>query len=323
MSDMRLGLVAGPFFREHDTGLGHPECPQRLAAINTALRTDSWPDRFVKLPFHRASDECLALVHDPAYIEIVRRVCDEGFAFIGAPDTTISRWSYDVAATAVGGVLAACDAVMASKVAAAFCAVRPPGHHAECDQAMGFCLFNNVALAAEHLVRNHGLRRVAIVDVDAHHGNGTYHIFQQRADVLYVSLHQSPDSLSFPGTGRPDQTGRGVGTGYTLNVPLAPGTDGAAYCAAVNRQVVPAVARFDPEFILISAGFDGLAWDPVAQLGLSAEDYEPITATLMQLARRHARGRVVSVLEGGYDLSHLGSAVRAHLRGLSGEFAAT
>ena len=181
---------------------------------------------------------------------------------------------------------------------------------------MGFCLFNHIALAAEHLLRNHHLSRIAIIDIDAHHGNGTQHRFQSRRDILYVSLHESPDSLPFPGTGQAAHTGCGAGEGFTLNIPLARGTRLAAYMAALQRQVVPAVDRFAPEFILISAGFDGLTWDPVANLSLVAADFEPITRVLAELARRHAGGRIVSVLEGGYDLSHLGAAVVAHLRGL-------
>lgn len=311
-----LGWIYDRRFLQHDPGPSHVERPGRLDVIVEALRQAGLLDAMQAIPFPAATPEQLALVHDPAYVDLVQMMCDEGFTFVGSPDTCIGPRSYDVAALASGGVLAACDAVMEGRVRRAFCAVRPPGHHAETDQALGFCLFNHVAVAAEHLVRNHRLSRVAIVDFDVHHGNGTQHIFESRRDVLYISLHERPGSLGFPGTGAAEETGCGEGLGYTLNVPLDRGSTDTDYHAAMARQVLPALDRYRPEFILLSAGFDALMWDRVAHLSLEPASYRWITESLAQAAARHADGRVVSVLEGGYHLVDLGRAVVEHVRGL-------
>jgi acetoin utilization deacetylase AcuC-like enzyme len=207
---------------------------------------------------------------------------------------------------------------MAGQVERVFCAIRPPGHHAESDRAMGFCLFNHVALAAEHLLRGGSLTRLAIVDLDAHHGNGTQHIFERRRDVFYVSLHERPESLVFPGTGHASEVGYDVGAGYTLNVPLHRGCRERDYLRAFDEQVVPALDAYQPQLLLISAGFDALAGDPTANLSLDPESYGRLTERLTAVARRHAHGRIVSVLEGGYDLDQLGPAVAAHVRALHG-----
>jgi acetoin utilization deacetylase AcuC-like enzyme len=256
------------------------------------------------------------LAHEPAYVALVRMACEEGFGFIGSPDTELCQWSYDTAALASGAAIAACDAVIEGKVQRAFCATRPPGHHAGPDQAMGFCLFNHVAVAAEHLVRQHGLSRVAIVDFDVHHGNGTQQIFESRRDVLYISLHERPESLPFPGSGAVQETGCDAGRGFTLNIPLSRGCNQAAYLTALRQQALPALNAFRPEFILLSAGFDALMWDSVANLSLEPDAYHQLTLPLVALAESHAKGRIVSVLEGGYDRSNLGAAVVAHLRAL-------
>jgi acetoin utilization deacetylase AcuC-like enzyme len=243
-------------------------------------------------------------------------MCDEGFGFVGSQETTICRWSYDVAALAAGGVLAACDAVVSGRIDRAFCAVRPPGHHAESDQALGFCLFNNVALGAEYLVRRHALSRVAIVDFDVHHGNGVQHIFESREDVFYISLHERPASLPFPGSGEADETGRGIGRGFTLNIPLSPGSGEREVLAALDEQVLPVLDRYRPQILLLCAGFDGLMDDAVAHFCLEPRSYGLITERLTGLAARHASGNLISVLEGGYDLPNLGSAVVAHVKAL-------
>ncbi len=313
-----VGWVFDRRFYDHQTGDVHPERPERLAVIVDALKEAGLLQRMQPIRFGLATAEQLALVHDPAYVDVVRMMCDEGFTAIGSSDTNVCLQSYDVAALAVGGVLAVCDAVVSGEVRRAFCAVRPPGHHAEADRAMGFCLFNNVAAAAEHLVRRHGLSRVAVVDFDVHHGNGTQHIFQSRRDVLYISLHERPGSLEFPGTGEADETGLGEGKGYTLNVPLSLGSGEAEYRSAIGRQVLPALDAFSPEFLLLSAGFDALAGDTISHVGLEPESFGPITDALVRAAEQHAGGRLVSVLEGGYDLCNLGRAVAAHVEALFG-----
>jgi acetoin utilization deacetylase AcuC-like enzyme len=313
---MKVGWVDHPRLRDHQTGRGHVECPERLEVIVRALREAGLLTRLEPLTFSPATNEQLALVHDPAYVDIVRILCEEGFTFVGDSATTICSSSFDVAAVATGGVLAACDAVITGQVDRAFCAVRPPGHHASADQALGFCLFNHVATAAEHLLRTYRLQRVAVVDFDVHHGNGTQNIFEERAEVYYVSLHERPESLPFPGSGHHYEVGRGAGRGKTLNIPLDRGSTAAVYLEAIQNQVLPALEAFEPEFLLLSAGFDALAWDNIANMSLDPESYGPLTAELVRAAERHAAGRVVSVLEGGYDLGHLGAAVVAHVRAL-------
>ena len=312
-----VGWVYDRRFLDHDPGASHVERPERLEVIVRSLQQAGLLDQMDALPFSAASAEQLTLVHDPAYVDLLRMMCDEGFTFVGSSDTGINAHSYEVAALAAGGVLAACDAVMAGRVRRAFCAVRPPGHHAETDQALGFCLFNHVAIAAEHLVRHHQLSRVAIVDFDVHHGNGTQHIFESRRDVFYISLHECPASLEFPGTGAADEIGSGDGQGYTLNVPLDRGSGEAEYRAALEQKVLPALDTYGPQFILLSAGFDALMWDRVAHLSLEPSSFRWITDAIVQLADRHSGGRLVSVLEGGYDLGNLGRAVVEHVRGLT------
>jgi len=275
-------------------------------------------DAMIALPFQAATADQLALVHDPAYVDLVRMMCDHGFTFIGSSDTGINARSYEAAALATGGVLAACEAVMAGRVRRAFCAVRPPGHHAEADQALGFCLFNHVAVAAEHLIRRHQLSRVAVVDFDVHHGNGTQHAFEARSDVFYVSLHERPGSLEFPGSGHAWETGSGPGQGYTLNVPLDCGSGEAEYRTALDQQVLPALEAYRPQFVLLSAGFDALMWDNVAHLSLEPDAFRWITDKIVRITERYCDGRLVSVLEGGYDLGNLGRAVVEHMRGLVG-----
>jgi acetoin utilization deacetylase AcuC-like enzyme len=311
-----LGWVYDRRFLLHATSATHVERPERLQVIRAAVEEAGLLPYLRPIAIRHASPDELSLVHDPAYVALVRMACDEGFGFIGSPETELCRWSYDTAALAVGAVLRACDAVVAGRVARAFCATRPPGHHAERDRALGFCLFNNAATAAEHLIRNCGLARVAIVDFDVHHGNGTQQIFASRGDVLYISLHERPESLAFPGSGTAAEKGSGEGRGLTVNLPLSRGCRTAAYLEVVNGEVVAALDAFRPEFLLLSAGFDALSSDRVANLSLEPDAFREITRPLVGIAQRHAAGRIVSVLEGGYDLSDLGPAVVAHLRAL-------
>jgi len=209
--------------------------------------------------------------------------------------------------------------VMAGRIDRAFCAVRPPGHHAERDQAMGYCLFNHVAVAAEHLIQCHGLERVAIVDWDAHHGNGTQHIFEDREDVLFISLHESPRFL-YPHSGYAHETGVGKGKGYTLNIPMAPGSDDATYRQAFEEKVMAKLETFAPQFILISAGFDGAREDRTTDINLEPASYAWLSECLAAIASRHGEDRIVSVLEGGYDLPSLGRCVTAHVQSMLEKF---
>ena len=310
---LRPGLVLDPVFERHDTGPGHPERAARLQAIRRAVAAAGLEESFERVAPEEADDELLELVHDAEHIRRVDRAAASGARLLDAMDTTICPESARVARLAAGSLVALCRRTARGELSGGFAAVRPPGHHAERDLAMGFCLFNNVALAARYLREHEGLGRVLIVDWDVHHGNGTQHILEQDASVFYFSLHQSP---LYPGTGARDERGRGAGHGATLNCPLPPGTGDAGFLGALRDELEPAAERFRPQFVLISAGFDAHWADPLAQLEVSTAAYGEATRRVRELARRHAGGRLVSVLEGGYDLEALGESVVEHLRAL-------
>lgn len=311
---MKLGYITSEDFLAHENGRGHPERPDRLRAVWKAIAASGIGERVVSLdPVHAAVDR-IAAVHDRDYIASIERACRDAPKRLDA-DTGVTAASYDAARLASGGAIAAVDAVMNDTAGRVFCAHRPPGHHAERAKAMGFCLFNHVAVAAEHAVREHGLKRVAIVDFDVHHGNGTQHSFEERADVLFVSIHQHPRTC-YPGTGFAHETGRGDGEGFTLNVPVMPGADDGDYERAFDRVIVPKLTEYEPALVLISAGFDAAKEDPLAQVDLTSEAFAMMTKKLVGVANEHAAGRIVSVLEGGYDLGALGRGVVAHVKAM-------
>jgi acetoin utilization deacetylase AcuC-like enzyme len=312
---MPTGFCYSDRFLDHDPGPSHPERPERLRAIVDKLRRTGQWDRLTHLPFEPAPLAAIEAVHDDDYIRRIETACRTNSPYIDSVDSGICPASYEVALLAAGAGVAAVDAVMAGEVDNAFCAVRPPGHHAERGRSMGFCLFDNIAVAAEHLVRAHGLERVAIVDFDVHHGNGTQHIFEHRSDVLFVSLHEHPMYL-YPGSGFAYEVGRDEGTGFTLNLPMDPNAADDHYRHAMLNTVMPRLAQFDPEFVLISAGFDATADDPLAHLALSPQGYQWIARQLLTVAQRHCAGRVVSLLEGGYDLRSLAECVSLHVQTL-------
>ncbi len=314
-SSVRVGWVYDDRFLEHYTGLTHPERPERLKAVTEGLHEAGLLDRLIPVEFEPAPTEALAWVHAPAYVQLVEMACRKGLNWVGSLDTNISAKSYEVARLAVGGVLKACDEIVAGRLDRAFCAVRPPGHHAETNRAMGFCIFNHVALAAECLIRRHGLKRVAIVDFDVHHGNGTQHFFEERPDVLFISLHESPQFL-YPGTGWRGETGSGEGEGYTINITMPPGAVDEDYRNAFDRVVIPALDAFRPQFLLISAGFDAAAGESIAHLNLSEAAYAEMTEKLVALAKRCCCGRIISSLEGGYEPECLRRCVSAHVKAL-------
>ncbi len=290
---------------EHDTGPGHPERIQRLSAI-LRLLDDPLFGALIRRDAPQATRVQLERVHTHAYVdEVFAAVPDMGRAELDG-DTVLSPGSGEAALRAAGAVAAAVQAVMAGEIKNAFCAVRPPGHHAERDLAMGFCIFNNVAVGAAEAIAACGLERVAIVDFDVHHGNGTQHIFAADPRVLYVSTHQSP---LYPGTGARHEKG----VGNICNAPLAPYAGSAEFRDAVEEIVLPAIERFRPEFLLISAGFDGHRADPLAALELETEDFAWVTEQLCALAASVCGGRVVSTLEGGYDLNALAESAAAHV----------
>ncbi len=305
-----VGLVLDPAFERHDTGPGHPERPARLARLREALGGPRLAGRCRALEPVAADDTMLARVHDPEHVRRVEEACASGRTVIDSMDTAIGPESARIARLAAGSVTALCREVARGRLARGFAAVRPPGHHAERDLAMGFCLFNNVAVAAAELRATEGLERVLILDWDVHHGNGTQHIFERDPHVFYFSLHQFP---LYPGTGAADETGIGEGRGATLNCPLPPGAGDEAFLDALTGPLGDAVERFQPGFILVSAGFDAHVRDPLAQLVVTTEAYGEATRVLLGYARAHAGGRMVSLLEGGYDLEGLAASATLHV----------
>lgn len=290
---------------DHLTGSGHPERPARLEVIRSALIVAKiWPPTIEVRP---ASRDDLLRVHDARHIDTIEATCaSEGF--YPDPDTVMSKGSWRAALLAAGAGIAACEAVADGRFRNAFCAVRPPGHHAEANHAMGFCLFNNVAVAAQWLRDVRGISRVAILDWDVHHGNGTQHMFYDDPSVYYASIHQWPH---YPGTGLPEERGA---DNTNLNLTMAPGTPAGRWLDAVERQILPEFERFQPDFLLISCGFDAHRLDPLGGQQLESKTYAEMT----EMVRDLAGGRVVSMLEGGYDLNALSESVVAHMRALQG-----
>lgn len=310
---MSVALITHPACLDHDPGPGHPESPARLRAVLAALDAEEFRP-LLREAAPTASPEMLLRAHSKAYVEAILSIAPRPGEYIALdPDTVMSAGSRAAALHAVGGAILAVDAVMEERVRASFVAVRPPGHHAEPARPMGFCLFNNAALAALHARARWGLRRIAIVDFDVHHGNGTETICQDDPDLFYASTHQSP---CYPGTGSPDETGV---AGNVLNVPLPPGTPGPAFREAWRTKILSALERFAPELLLVSAGFDAHKADPLAQLRLETSDFAWLSRELVQFAATHTRGRIVSLLEGGYDLQALAAGVTVHVRALMTE----
>jgi acetoin utilization deacetylase AcuC-like enzyme len=293
---------------DHDPGAYHPESPARLKAVLAGLSESEFKG-VERITAPRAEDKHLTLVHPVHYVESVMGTIPPAGRHALDGDTVVCPGSGEAALRAAGAVIAAVDAVVDGKARNAFCAVRPPGHHAEAAQAMGFCMFNNVAVGALHARANHGLERVAVIDFDVHHGNGTQHMFERDPNLFYASSHQWP---LYPGTGAAEERG----CGNIVNVPLRPYSGGEAFRAGFERQILPALDRFKPDLVMISAGFDAHADDPLASLQLHEDDYEWVTAALLEVAETHAKGRLVSTLEGGYDLRALAASAAAHVRAL-------
>jgi acetoin utilization deacetylase AcuC-like enzyme len=306
----RTGFVRHPVFRRHDTGRGHPERAARLAAVEDRLASSGLLAELDVLEPDAAPVTWIARVHDEDHVRRVERLCASGVRVLDAGDTIVSESSWEAALTAAGGAVEAVDRVMDGTWANAFVACRPPGHHAERDVAMGFCLFNNVAVAAAHLRAVRGVERVAILDWDVHHGNGTQHVFEADPTVFYASLHQWP---WYPGTGAADERGVGQGEGATLNCPMSAGTGDVQWLHAIETSVIPALERFDPGFVLISAGFDAHEQDPLSHTRVTTDGFRRMTKLVRALAASHCGGRVVSLLEGGYDLDALADSVEAHV----------
>lgn len=309
-----FGLVYDPRFLEHDQPF-HPENSQRLKAIINGLEEVGIWDKAVKLESTPLAEGLLFRIHEPRYVDFIRKFAKSGGGMLDI-NTYLNSRSYQVALLAAGGAVQASEAVLSGQIKQAFALVRPPGHHAFPSLAGGFCLFNNIALAAEHAIHNFGLERVLIVDFDVHHGNGTQDIFYSRGDVLYFSAHQYP---LFPGTGHWKEIGEGPGEGFTINIPLPAGIGDQGYARAFAEILTPAAERYRPQLILVSAGYDAHWRDPLAEMRLSTIGYARLIQMLLDLAEEHCDGKMVLVLEGGYDLPALSSSVAATCAILLGE----
>jgi acetoin utilization deacetylase AcuC-like enzyme len=314
----KTAVVFTPKYLNHKPGLGHPESPARLRIIMRELKRSGLLEtgECSLVEPEAASIEEVKLVHESDHIQLVKRVCASGGGFLDLGDTVVSPESFEVALFAAGGALKAVNLVMAGKFRNAFALVRPPGHHAGPYYALGFCIFNNVAIATAHLLRNFNLDRVLILDVDAHHGNGTQEIFYANDKVLYISLHEDP--TDFPGTGFANEVGEGKGLGYTVNVPFPFLIDDKIYLEAFNQIVVPIVRQYKPQFIVVSTGFDNHYTDPVASLSMSALSYVEIFGKVLELAHEFCMGKLVAVLEGGYSRSFLGMMAVAVIAKMAG-----
>jgi acetoin utilization deacetylase AcuC-like enzyme len=315
---VNTAIYYSPTFLEHNPGPDHPEIPKRLKVITAELARSSLlkSGKCAYVQPKPARREDLTLVHEDEYVELIKKTCAAGGGVIDLGDTVVSPRSFEVAVLAAGALIDAVTFVANRRAKNAFALVRPPGHHAGAYYALGFCLFNNVAIGASHLLNRLDFNRVLIVDIDAHHGNGTQEIFYGTDRVLYVSLHEDP--RGFPGTGFIDEMGEGKGLGYTVNIPLPFRTDNATYQEALEELVLPIASQYQPEFMLISAGFDGHYTDPVGDLALSTKSYEETFGKLVGLASQLCEGRLVVTLEGGYSLKVLGRLVTSAIAKMAG-----
>lgn len=310
---MTTGLVYTPRFLDHYPGPGHPESPHRLKAIMSRLEQNLLNQLKV---IHPGDPDIawLNLVHESQYIEKVRVASESGAASVDAfMDNPISRESYSVASLAAAGTVKAVDAIYSGIVSNAMVLTRPPGHHAEISQAMGFCLFNNVAIGARYAQKLYQVERIMIIDFDVHHGNGTQHIFETDASVFYISIHRYP---FYPGTGSDQERGLGDGLNFTLNFPLPEGSGDQVYIDLINTKIADAVLKYDPDFLILSSGFDAHELDPLGGMGISTEGYGALTRQLVILAQECCGGKILSVLEGGYSMQGLSESVEVHLEEL-------
>ncbi len=310
---MKTALLLDPVFKKHDTGPGHPESIRRYTTITRVLEEKGIPDKTLELKLRDATKDEISACHKRDYFDLAKKEITGGSHLLSTGDTHVCGDTFNVALKATGGVLNAVDAVFEKKAKNAFCAVRPPGHHATPNKGMGFCVFNSIAVGARYAQKKHGAERVAIVDWDVHHGNGTQDIFYDDGSVFFFSTHQSP---WYPGTGHLNETGAGKGEGKTMNAPLAAGADMDDVGGAFKERFLKTMTEFKPDLVMISAGFDSRAGDPLGGFLLKDPDFADLTKMMMELAEKCAAGRVVSVLEGGYNVEGLAKAVTSHVETL-------
>jgi acetoin utilization deacetylase AcuC-like enzyme len=313
----RTAFLFDERFLLHKTGPEHPEVPERLIAAYKGIEEGGLLPKLVRIEATRVRQDWVEAVHDIKQIMDFEEACLYGLDQFQHPDNLICRQSFETAMLAVGGILKTADLVMKGEIDNAFCAVRPPGHHAEVNRAMGFCFFNNVAIAARYLQSKWGVKRVGIVDFDVHHGNGTQRIFEEDDTVFYYSIHEHP-SFAYPGTGREFEKGTGPGFGFTLNSPVLPGQGDSEYREFLEKDLFPAFDLFRPEVILLSAGFDAHVDDDMSDIKVSTHGFSWMMEQFMQLADVHAEGRIISILEGGYCLPRLPELIRNHVSLLTG-----
>lgn len=300
----KTAVVWDERYLKHETGAWHPERPERLLAIRRVLDESAVGKKLIRLDPREATIEEISLIHDLEYVKKIEKTAGREVQLDA--DTAASPGSWEAARLAVGGLLNSVDAVFDGRASNAFAFVRPPGHHAERDRAMGFCLFNNVAIAAEYALREKGCRRVAVIDYDVHHGNGTQWAFYDRDDVFYLSMHRYP---FYPGTGARREEGKGKGRGYTLNIPFSGGQGDDEYLLAFEKEILPAVGQYRPDLVLVSAGYDAHRLDPLGGMNVTAEGFSRMTAGILDVATKSCEGRAIFVLEGGYSLEALSESV--------------
>ena len=306
-----LAYISSPVFPEHNPGLFHPERPGRLSAIENHLKQSGAWDTFDHFDAPVASHDQLCLAHQPSLVDFNLLQRGKESIMLDQGDTVLSEKSIDAAEKAAGACIKAVELILSGQFKRAFAAVRPPGHHAEYNRSMGFCVFNNIAVAASYAVKKFALKKILIIDWDVHHGNGTQDIFYGRNDVFYLSFHQVP---LFPGTGYENETGRGIGRGCTLNYPLFAGKDDLFYTDLLNKALKNIEEIFKPEIILISAGFDAHESDPIGGMKLTDNGFAKMTEIVVDFANKYCNERIISVLEGGYNLNGLAESVGAHLK---------
>ena len=308
----KTGFLHDERYQLHLTGDYHPEMPERLNRVYRGIKEAGLLEKLIQIKASRADMKWIEQVHDERYILRFEAACLSGKSMFDSPDNQMCYDTYETALLAVGGILDAAGRVMEGKLDNAFCAVRPPGHHAEGAKAMGFCYFNNVAVAARYLQNHYAVQRVGIIDFDVHHGNGTQAIFEQDPNVYYYSIHEHP-SFAYPGTGREFEYGSAAGQGFTKNTPVLPGKGDDEYKRLIQKDMIPAIEKFKPEVILVSVGFDAHMDDDMSDIKLSTEGFSWIMKRIVELGRQHAHGRIVSVLEGGYSLERLPELAANHV----------
>lgn len=308
----KTGFLYDDRYLQHDTGPYHPEAPDRLSAIFSGLERAGLLSKLIRLEACMAEMKWIEAVHDKQYIERFKSVCQSGTNSFECEDNQLCYQTYDIARLAVGGVLNASRQVMDGVLDNVFCAVRPPGHHAEADRSMGFCYFNNVAIAARYIQSEWGIQRIGIMDFDVHHGNGTQSIFESDPTVFYYSIHEHP-SFAFPGTGRAFEKGSGNGVGFTRNYPVLPGQGDDEYISIMDTDFTPLMDQYAPEVMLVSAGFDAHVDDDMSGISLTTDGFTYVMERIVDIANKHSGGRIISVLEGGYSLRRLPELVNNHI----------